>query len=190
MSSDIQKLMQLVDDNKMNIQENDYLQMCDLLKNLYNNENDSDDEDYVVYRNDFSDIILEEKKNLLFNNVIIKLKHDDYYDDDNDITVYIEDFINNIVFKRLSTTTYEKIIERLGGEEKAHERINTYLGKDEAEKVLELQTREKQIAILAYYITDMLLFEYKYVEDYMPHNAIDARTFLDMCEELEEHLDA
>jgi hypothetical protein len=44
MSTDIQKLMQILDENKENIPENDYLKMCNLMKNMYNTTvYDSDD---------------------------------------------------------------------------------------------------------------------------------------------------
>jgi hypothetical protein len=35
MSTDIQKLMQILDENKENIPGNDYLMICSLMKNIY-----------------------------------------------------------------------------------------------------------------------------------------------------------
>lgn len=44
---DLQELIQLVDKNKFNIPEYDYLQMCELMQKIYNKE-DSDDEAYDI----------------------------------------------------------------------------------------------------------------------------------------------
>ena len=50
MSTDIQKLMQIIDANKENMLENDYLKMCNLIKNMYNTTvHDSDDSEYLDY---------------------------------------------------------------------------------------------------------------------------------------------
>jgi hypothetical protein len=75
MSTDIQKLMQILDENKENMLENYYLKMCNLMKNMYNTTvHDSDDSEYldyeylrIVYRRDLSDIILQERTQLPFH---------------------------------------------------------------------------------------------------------------------------
>lgn len=192
MSTDIQKLMQILDANKENILENDYLQMCNLMKNMYNTTvYDSDDSEYldyeylrIVYRRDLSDIILQERTQLPFHNCIIKV-----FGGHEPTIRRVEQYIDVLVFEKLSCNTYTKLIERCGGKTRAYEKMKIYL-EDEYDDYNEYmrdfrgQTKRAKLRDLAYYIIDKLMIEFEFVQDAVQENAIDAKDFIRVCRQL------
>jgi hypothetical protein len=193
MSTDIQKLMQILDENKENILENDYLQMCNLMKNMYNTTvYDSDDSEYldyeylrIVYRRDLLDIILQERKSLPFHNCIIRVFGG------NELTIRrVEQYVDALVFENLSCKTYTKLIEHCGGKTRAYEVMKIYLENEyddynEYMRDFRRKPKKAQLHDLAYYIIDKLMIEFQFVADPTDENIIiDAKDFIQVCREL------
>ena len=186
MSSEIQQLMQILDTNKENMPENDYIQMCNLMKNLYDmhrdNNNSSEQPVYfqIIYKDTISDIIIAQKKKLPFHNAIIRV-----VGDVNEILNNIELCVEEIVFNTLSHKTYSKIIERHGGREHAYEKMKTYIGNNNYDNFMRrIQTRSKIVLekALAYYIIDKHFIQFLHIDygdniDY----AINADDFERVC---------
>ena len=180
MSSDIHELMQIIDNNRENIQENDYLQMCNLMKNLYNIHNNNNKPLYfqIIYNDKISDIVIAQKKKLPFHNVIIRV-----YKDINETLNIIAYCVEDIVFNKLSYKTYSKIIECYGTREQAYEKMKDIIGHNYDNYIHHIEKRSKIVLerTLAYHIMDRHFIKFLPIQADNIEYAINADDFERVC---------
>lgn len=175
-------LMSLLDDNKENIQENLYLQTCNLLKQLYIKNQDSDEVKFlyvkIEYTESIKNIILDDKSYLPFHNFIIKYKETEEYKID-----IIDSLVYDLIFSKLKTETLKKIIEANGGEEIAFKKMKDHIRDYEhfMFNSFNCSTPDIQTIHLAYYILDTIIVEYDHIIENIPDNAIIIDDFAKIC---------
>jgi hypothetical protein len=177
-------LMSLLDDNKENIQESLYLQTCNLLKQLYIKNQDTDEVKFLYVKIEYvestQNIILQNKGYLPFHNFVIKYKEtEEYKIDAIDLLIY------DLIFSTLKTETLKKIIEVNGGEEKAFKKMKDNVCDYEHFMCnsFNCSTPDIQARYLAYYIIDKIIVEYDHIIDNIPDNAIIIDDFIKICNE-------
>lgn len=176
-------LMSLLDENKENYSENEYILTCNTLKELYKEKAQNKNFLYVriEYVNDIQDIIMQQNGYIPYHNFILKYEENEEYKID-----IIDSLIYDIVFSGLTNSSYERIIQRYGGEEQAHKKMRLYL-KDYEEficKVFACSNSIIQKQYMAFYILDTIIVEYDHITDHIPANAIDINDFVKVCSEL------
>ncbi len=177
-------LMHLLDDHKSNIQENIYLQGCNMLKELYNLKKEKQENVLYVkieYVESIKNIILHEKSYLPFNNFIIKYKQSDEYKVD-----VIDSIIYDLIFSKLKYNTYTNIINNNGGKELALQKMKENIPDYEHFMMnsFNCSTSAVQEQYLAYHILDTIIVEYDHITDDIPPDAINIDDFIKMCYEL------
>jgi hypothetical protein len=176
--------MHLLDDNKENIQENIYLQGCNILKELYNIKREKQESTLYVkieYVESIKNIILHENSYLPFNNFIIKYKQSDEYKID-----VIDSIIYDLIFSKLKYNTYTDIINNNGGKELALQKMKENISDYEHFMMnsFNCSTSIIQEQYLAYHILDTIIVEYDHITDNIPQDAINIDDFIKICYEL------
>lgn len=180
-----QKLMSLVDDSKENMQENDYLQICNLLKKLYIQENTKNEEICYIkieYVPDIIDFIVQDIGKLPFHQTVIKYTHTP--SDEARAVNYIETIIYKEVFDKLSIECYDKIINAYGGVGVATEKMKEYIRNYDTfmQNIFNEGDKHFQSKVMTYYVIDTMIVEFDHVEHI--DDAIDIEHLRYICNEL------
>lgn len=181
----VAKLMTLIDDNKDKMPENDYLELCNLMKELHKQKEESFDYVKIVYRTDLTELVMEDKGTLPFEGFIFKYDENDQQDTDYTFEI-LQDVIMREVFDKLSFECYQKIIKKFGGRKEGLKKMKIYIGEDYKEYMknrFNKICRHMQNRIMAYHIIDHLLFEYEFVGPYQ--DALRARDVVRIWQELD-----
>ena len=170
----VNKLLELVEENKEKMKENDYLDMCIFLKTVYNlgeeeSSSDSDDEDDIVmYRVSINkylrDLGADEILNIpLYEGICIDENIEcihNYYD-------VINQFILTETIDKYDLDTVKKLVEQLGGEQEClklfkHYNNNPLFRKKVMKKQFDLDV--EYYRCLAFYGIHKRTFDWEQVE--------------------------
>jgi hypothetical protein len=184
----------IIDENKEDIQDQDYIDICNFLKENYEEE-DTDEEDHyqvfrVVIRNelfDFLDMNISQHNRfiefVLHNNLLINEEEDD-------IDFVSQQINNQMIFHLLETMSIDKIkelIQRLGGEDECIKKIKIYK-KNNKRFIKKVENKdyeniEDYYRCLVFYGLDRNLMELEYLENGLGYSP---STFLNKIELLTE----
>jgi replicative superfamily II helicase len=184
----------IIDENKEYIQDQDYIDICNFLKENYEEE-DTDEEDHyqvfrVVIRNelfDFLDMNISQHNRfiefVLHNNLLINEEEDD-------IDFVSQQINNQMIFHLLETMSIDKIkelIQRLGGEDECIKKIKIYK-KNNKRFIKKVENKdyeniEDYYRCLVFYGLDRNLMELEYLENGLGYSP---STFLNKIELLTE----
>jgi hypothetical protein len=194
----------IIDENKEDIKDQDYIDICNFLKENYeeddtDEEEDTDEEDpyqvfRVVIRNelfDFLDMNISQHNRfiefVLHNNLVINEEEDDI----DYVINYVSQEINNqMIIHLLETMSIDKIkelIQRLGGEDECIKKIKIYR-KNNKRFIKKVENKdyeniEDYYRSLVFYGLDRNLMELEYLENGVGY---DPSTFLNKIELLTE----
>lgn len=182
----IQKIMSLIDDNKEKFQENTYLEMCNLMKNVYTKDDNSDNEELhyvrIKYRDDLYDIIKKDKNaKPLFENIVIV-----YSDETEELIHAVQCMVQSMIFDKLSCKSLMTIISRFGGKKKGYKKMKKYI-KDVYDRYLIVyhdKPRRDQYDIMAYHIIDHLVYDYVYDTDFTEDNTVNIVDLYKICKHM------
>ncbi len=190
----VQKMMSIIDENKDKIIENDYLEICNILKHMYLKETDEDDEsdaeeDYtvmrIVYRKDLIKIIEDDNNTKpYFKDLLVK-----YKSDSEDLLDATQSMTECLIFHTLSLTSLQKIINVYGGKKKGFERMQIYM-EDKYDEFMNKRyknmSKRDQANVMAHHIIDHLIYEYNFEDDEDEDDAIDIKELFKICEHLHD----
>lgn len=179
--------MSILDDGKQNVRENDYLQMCNFLQQLYLKEKQTTDKCYIKieYVPDIIDIIIKDIGKLPLHNIIVTYPHTLY--DEEDTVNIIEDAVYNNVYDHLSIECYDEILHKFGGRDLAIQKMSEriIMFDDFMEQVFNKSCEHFQKKIMSYYIIDKMIVEFDHILDNsLIEDAIDIKHFSRLCDEL------
>jgi hypothetical protein len=184
----------IIDENKEDIKDQDYIDICNFLKENYEEEDTDEEDPYqvfrVVIRNelfDFLDMNISQHNRfiefVLHNNLVINEEEDDID--------YVSQEINNqMIIHLLETMSIDKIkelIQRLGGEDECIKKIKIYR-KNNKRFIKKVENKdyeniEDYYRCLVFYGLDRNLMELEYLENGVGYNP---STFLNKIELLTE----
>jgi hypothetical protein len=184
----------IIDENKEDIKDQDYIDICNFLKENYEEEDTDEEDPYqvfrVVIRNelfDFLDMNISQHNRfiefVLHNNLVINEEEDDID--------YVSQEINNqMIIHLLETMSNDKIkelIQRLGGEDECIKKIKIYR-KNNKRFIKKVENKdyeniEDYYRCLVFYGLDRNLMELEYLENGVGYNP---STFLNKIELLTE----
>jgi len=194
----VQKMMSFIDENKDKFIENDYLEMCNILKHMYLKETDEDldedpdedaEEDYtvmrIVYRKDLIKIIEDDNNTKpYFKDLLVK-----YKSDSEDLLDATQSMTECLIFHTLSLTSLQKIINVYGGKKKGFERMQIYM-EDKYDEFMNKRyknmSKRDQANVMAHHIIDHLIYEYNFEDDEDEDDAIDIKELFKICEHLHD----
>jgi hypothetical protein len=184
----------IIDENKEDIKDQDYIDICNFLKENYEEEDTDDEDPYqvfrVVIRNelfDFLDMNISQHNRfiefVLHNNLLINEEEDD-------IDFVSQQINNQMIFHLLETMSIDKIkelIQRLGGEYECIKKIKIYR-KNNKRFIKKVENKdyeniEDYYRCLVFYGLDRNLMELEYLENGVGYNP---STFLNKIELLTE----
>jgi hypothetical protein len=184
----------IIDENKEDIQDQDYIDICNFLKENYEEEDTDEEDPYqvfrVVIRNelfDFLDMNISQHNRfiefVLHNNLLINEEEDD-------IDFVSQQINNQMIFHLLETMSIDKIkelIQRLGGEDECIKKIKIYK-KNNKRFIKKVENKdyeniEDYYRCLVFYGLDRNLMELEYLENGLGYSP---STFLNKIELLTE----
>lgn len=176
--------MSLVDDNKENMLENDYLEVCNFLKNSYLQESAKNEDLYYIsieYVPGILEIIAKDIGKLPLHNAIVK-----YSNSREDITVdCIEAIIYDNVFDHLSIDCYQEIINAHGGSSAGMQKLKEYLDDEYIENIYNKGCKRFKCKLMAFHIIDCMIVEFDHITDEIQmKDAIDIEDLRYICDEL------
>lgn len=185
---ELNAMMELLDGNKHNLPENDYLQLCNPMKCVYDKKGVKESYTYMrfEYKKELFDILEEGNIGKLpFADTVIKFRDDEL----DDAMCNVESLIYDIMFEPMTTKTYMKIVERLGGKEEAHRKLKIYTkdsydGYDTFMQKYRKQSKHWQAQVMAMHIIDKQIGMFTYVNVMDANECIDAGEFIKICREI------
>jgi hypothetical protein len=184
----------IIDENKEDIKDQDYIDICNFLKENYEEEDTDEEDPYqvfrVVIRNelfDFLDMNISQHNRfiefVLHNNLVINEEEDD-------IDFVSQQINNQMIFHLIETMSIDKIkelIQRLGGEDECIKKIKIYR-KNNKRFIKKVENKdyeniEDYYRCLVFYGLDRNLMELEYLENEVGYRP---STFLNKIELLTE----